>query len=171
MNLEQEREKNKGLYKRTLEQIRLETEEEKSNLEANHVADRLLITDHTLRAKSDVSLTKKKILAQQQEAQELDEQKKELEDNREQLQKQNQALKVATDEQKKIIDERDIIIAEKEKKIYELKKRSQELEKFKFVLDHKIKELKKEIGPREDDSIEMKKQTNKMDQVTFKFIF
>lgn len=49
------------------------------------------------------------------------------------------------------IEESDKIIGDKEKKIYELKKRSQELEKFKFVLDHKIKELKREIGPREEE--------------------
>jgi hypothetical protein len=30
-----------------------------------------------------------------------------------------------------------------------LKKKTQELEKFKYVLDYKIKELKKDIAPRE----------------------
>ena len=49
------------------------------------------------------------------------------------------------------IEERDKQISEKEKKIYELKKRSQELEKFKFVLDHRIKELRRDIGPREEE--------------------
>lgn len=34
--------------------------------------------------------------------------------------------------------------------MYELKKNNQELEKFKFVLDYKIKELKKQIEPREN---------------------
>jgi cilia- and flagella-associated protein 57 len=42
-----------------------------------------------------------------------------------------------------------------------LKKRSQELEKFKFVLDHKIKELKRDIGPREDEIVLMKKVKKK----------
>ena len=32
-----------------------------------------------------------------------------------------------------------------------MKKKNQELEKFKFVLDYKIKELKKQIEPREQD--------------------
>jgi hypothetical protein len=35
-------------------------------------------------------------------------------------------------------------------RINELKKKTQELEKFKFVLDYKIKELKRDIGPREE---------------------
>lgn len=36
-----------------------------------------------------------------------------------------------------------------EKRIYDLKTKNQELEKFKFVLDYKIKELKKQIEPKE----------------------
>jgi hypothetical protein len=50
-----------------------------------------------------------------------------------------------------------------------LKKRSQELEKFKFVLDHKIKELKRDIVPREDEILRMKNETNRMDQRLKKF--
>lgn len=45
-----------------------------------------------------------------------------------------------------------------EKRIYDLKKKNQELEKFKFVLDYKIKELKKQIEPRENDIKQMKDQ-------------
>jgi len=37
------------------------------------------------------------------------------------------------------------------------------LEKFKFVLDYKIKELKREIGPREQEISKMKDQTKQMD--------
>lgn len=40
----------------------------------------------------------------------------------------------------------------------DLKKKNQELEKFKFVLDYKIKELRKQIEPRENDIIEMRDQ-------------
>lgn len=46
--------------------------------------------------------------------------------------------------------ERDTTIRDKDSKIKDLYKKTQELEKFKFVLDYKIKELKREIGPRED---------------------
>jgi cilia- and flagella-associated protein 57 len=51
--------------------------------------------------------------------------------------------------QKGELNERDTTIVDKEKKITELYKKTQDLEKFKFVLDYKIKELKREIGPRE----------------------
>jgi hypothetical protein len=47
---------------------------------------------------------------------------------------------------KREIRERDDTIGDKERRIYELKKKNQELEKFKFVLDYKIKELKKQVG-------------------------
>lgn len=45
-----------------------------------------------------------------------------------------------------------------ENKIYDLKKKNQELEKFKFVLDFKIKELKKQLDPKDNQIREMKEQ-------------
>jgi peptidoglycan hydrolase CwlO-like protein len=56
------------------------------------------------------------------------------------------------------IKERDGTISEKEKRIYDLKKKNQELEKFKFVLDHKIKELKQQIEPKDDEIADMNEQ-------------
>lgn len=62
------------------------------------------------------------------------------------------------------IVERDNMIGDKEKKIYSLKKKTQELEKFKFVLDYKIKELKRDIAPRGLEISRLKKETNDMDK-------
>ncbi|KAJ3190576.1 Cilia- and flagella-associated protein 57 [Irineochytrium annulatum] len=64
---------------------------------------------------------------------------------------------------KKEIQERDETIQDKEKRIYDLKKKNQELEKFKFVLDYKIKELKRQIEPRELDIQGMTHQIKEMD--------
>ncbi|RLN73362.1 hypothetical protein BBJ28_00023607, partial [Nothophytophthora sp. Chile5] len=50
------------------------------------------------------------------------------------------------------------------KRIYDLKKKNQELEKFKFVLDYKIKELKRAIEPRENEIADMKTQIKEMDR-------
>ena len=55
-------------------------------------------------------------------------------------------------------------ITEKEKRIYDLKKKTQELEKYKFVLDFKIKELKRDIVPREAEIKNLKAKTIKKDQ-------
>jgi hypothetical protein len=51
--------------------------------------------------------------------------------------------------------ERDERIQDKERKVYDLKKRNQELEKFKFVLDFRIKELKEQVEPRENQIADM----------------
>lgn len=64
---------------------------------------------------------------------------------------------------KKDIKERDTNITEKENKIGELKKKNMELEKFKFVLDYKIKELKKQIEPRELEITAKSEQILKME--------
>ena len=62
------------------------------------------------------------------------------------------------------LKERDTTIKDKDHRIVDLKKKTQELEKFKFVLDYKIKELKRDIGPRELDIQKLNEQTNKMRQ-------
>merc|ERR1712173_279522 len=70
---------------------------------------------------------------------------------------------------RKEIQERDETINEKEKRIYDLKKKNQELEKFKFVLDYKIKELKKQIEPRENEIKSNKEQINEMESELERF--
>ncbi len=49
------------------------------------------------------------------------------------------------------VKERDDTITDKEKRVYDLRKKNQELEKFRYVLDFKIIELKKQEEPREKD--------------------
>ena len=56
------------------------------------------------------------------------------------------------------------MIGDKEKKIYSLKKKTQELEKFKFVLDYKIRELKRDIAPRGMEINRLSKETREMDK-------
>lgn len=63
----------------------------------------------------------------------------------------------------KEIQERDRTIGDKEQRVYELKKQNQELEKFKFVLDHKIRELKATIDPKDKNIAEMQRQIQAMD--------
>jgi len=67
------------------------------------------------------------------------------------------------------ISKKDRAIGKCEKKIYLLKKKTQELEKFKFVLDFKIKELKKDITPREKEITCLKIETNTMDKTLRQF--
>lgn len=67
------------------------------------------------------------------------------------------------------LSERESTIRDKDKRITDLKKKTQELEKFKFVLDYKIKELKRDIGPRGATIEKLKEQTNKMQQEQLHF--
>jgi hypothetical protein len=60
-------------------------------------------------------------------------------------------------------------MADKDGNIYELKKKTQELEKFKFVLDYKIKELKRDIGPREEVIQQLQDSTSQMNQEVMHF--
>ncbi len=62
-----------------------------------------------------------------------------------------------------MIHQKDEQIAQREKKIYSLKKKTQELEKFKFVLDYKIKELKRDITPQQNEILALKQETNELD--------
>merc|ERR1719146_601053 len=106
--------------------------------------------------------------------------RKHHEDLKRQMQKKDEELRMQQDEARKkqeMVDrlirereanlkeirERDKTIGDKEQRIYDLKKQNQELEKFKFVLDYKIKELKAQIDPKNDDITDMKKQIQAMD--------
>lgn len=62
------------------------------------------------------------------------------------------------------LTERESTIRDKDTRIFDLKKKTQELEKFKFVLDYKIKELKRDICPREDEIKDLLQLTNTMQQ-------
>lgn len=73
------------------------------------------------------------------------------------------SLKTDIEGLKREIQERDATIHDKEKRIYDLKKKNQELEKFKFVLDYKIKELRRQMEPRENEIKRMKDQIRKME--------
>lgn len=60
------------------------------------------------------------------------------------------------------IEERDKTVQKKDDRISNLRRKKQELEKFKFVLEYKIKELNKERGPSEEESMNMNIQLQNM---------
>lgn len=59
---------------------------------------------------------------------------------------------------KKEIRDREETVVDKEARIYDLRKKNQELEKFKFVLNYKIQELKRQILPRKREIQDMREQ-------------
>ena len=96
----------------------------------------------------------------------------ERENKRNELQEQKSELDSKMEEQLKIKADimaceeqyraRITTIEEKDIQIGQLQKKIQELEKFKFVLDYKIKELKRDICPKEVQIQKLNEQTNKM---------
>lgn len=80
------------------------------------------------------------------------------------LLKQTDAHKQNISSQKSELSERETTIRDKDARIAALKLKTQELEKFKFVLDYKIKELKKDIKPNAEAIGVLKEQTTKMNQ-------
>ena len=56
---------------------------------------------------------------------------------------------------KKEVRIRDKTIGNKERRIFDLKTKNAEMEKFKYALDYKIKELKREVIPREEEISKM----------------
>jgi len=117
----------------------------------------------SLRYKGENGIMRKKFTVIQQQ----------LEDSGEEISKRThtaldlkstmRALEKEIAHEKQEITGRDDVIGLRERKIYNLKKKNQELEKFKFVLDYKIKELKRQIEPREAEISTMKGRVKEMD--------
>jgi hypothetical protein len=65
--------------------------------------------------------------------------------------------------QRKELAERNALVEEKDARIRELKERCQELEKFKFVLNYKIQELKRQVLPRKRDIVALRATLREME--------
>ena len=119
--------------------------------------------DATLKYKGENGIMRKKFIVLQKEIDDQKEEIKSLQDRERELHEQIKTLEREVSAHKKEIKARDTSIGDKEKRIYELKKKNQELDKFKFVLDFKIRELKRQIEPRQMEILRMKDQVKAMD--------
>ena len=118
----------------------------------------------SLKSKAELQLTRNK---NQDLDSDIEKLKRDKQEKNIQVTNQQEILKSLQKEikdQAAEISAKDKLIGDREKKIYQLKKKTQELEKFKFVLDYKIKELKRDIAPREMEITRLKKETNEMDK-------
>ena len=110
----------------------------------------------TLRFKGENGLMRKKFSALNKDIEIQHEEIKAMLDKERKLHSHISVLKREIKGFREIVQERDVEIGKKEKLIYDMKKKNQELEKFKFVLDFKIKELKRQIEPRENEIKDLK---------------
>ena len=115
-------------------------------------------------AKAELTMTKDKLDSAKSEKDNKEQAIKEKEELLANEIKTQRNLKSEIENQINEIAERKRTIADKETRIFQLKKKTQELEKFKFVLDYKIKELKRDINPKEAEIAKLNEQTTKMDQ-------
>ena len=119
--------------------------------------------DATLRLKGENGIMKKKFSALIKDIEEQKETLKSMAEKEEALHETMRSLQSDIAMHKADIKERDVIISGHECTMYELKADNRELEKFKFVLDHQIRELKTQIEPRERDIGVMKEQVRSRD--------
>jgi DNA repair exonuclease SbcCD ATPase subunit len=131
----------------TLEQIRADAKFEIDEINKKNMQNQTQVQDMSLKSKAELQLTKNK---HQDLESDIDKLKRDRQEKGIQV---NNQLDILNNLKKEIKDQaaeisaKDKLIGDREKKIYQLKKKTQELEKFKFVLDYKIKELKRDIAP------------------------
>ena len=152
-----------------MKQITQDAEDEIREIEKKNQTSLNQVTDMSLRSKADLQITKNKLLDVQQDIKQLN---RLIMDRSTQLDKQNDNIKELNSEcldKKAEIDRKDEIIHQREKNILNLKKKTQELEKFKFVLDEKIRDLRKDIAPKELEIKSLRKRTRSMDKKLKKY--
>ncbi|CAN0047034.1 unnamed protein product [Lampetra fluviatilis] len=107
------------------------------------------LRDANARLQGEAGIMRKKFASLQREAEERQSEVERVRAEQTRLGGVVRALERDVQALRKEVQERDDTIHDKEKRIHELKKKNQELEKFRFVLDYKIKELKRQMEPRE----------------------
>lgn len=160
--------------KREIKQIQKENEEilvqikEDTNFEINDITkkndnNKSQVNDMSLKSKAELQLTQNKLGDIENEIEQLNRQRQDKDLQIRNQDKDCNELRKEINKKQNLISKKDEHIAQREGKIFKLKKKTQELEKFKFVLDYKIKDLKRDITPQQNEILELKKQTNELD--------
>ena len=148
----------------TMDQIKEDADQEVKEIEKKNETSLKQVQDMSLRSKADLQITKNKLAEVQNDIKTLS---RFIADKNIQLDKQReniQKLNIEWTQKRAEIENKDIIINSREKNILHLKKKTQELEKFKFVLDEKIRDLRKDIAPKELEIANLRNRTRSMDK-------
>ncbi|XP_009466469.1 PREDICTED: WD repeat-containing protein 65 [Nipponia nippon] len=143
----------------------IEEDEDREILEIKIKYERQLLEEKesNLQLKGETGVMNKRLKSLQKELKERNRDIEEMRLEQQKLQGTIKSLEKGILALKTEIQERADTIQDKEKHIYDLKKKNQELEKFKFVLDYRIEEFKKQIVSRENDITAMKEQIHEME--------
>merc|ERR1719160_1814930 len=159
----EEKELNSKVHGETLNQLEKDADTEIEELKRRYKENLSAEHDDKVRLKGQAGIHRKHHEDLKRQMQKKDEELRMQQDEARKKQEWVDMLIRERDQNLKEIRERDKMIGDKEQRIYDLKKQNQELEKFKFVLDYKIKELKAQIDPKNDDILEMRQQIQAMD--------
>jgi len=157
-----EREKMTEVFEDKRANLEEDAEKEIDELREKNESEIKRITDEMKENDLKRTTIEKKLKNQSTKIEEVKTKLRDILEQISQIKDHNDTLRKEKDQQEREIREREDTIKEKKKRIAELTKKTQELEKFKFVLDYKIKELKRDIGPREEEIAKMKEQINNM---------
>jgi len=122
---------------------------ETTDIQTKNKSNQVHVQDMTLKSRAELQLTKNKL---KEIKTDIDTLERTIGEKSVLITKQEEKNKTLYDDASDLdekIGQNDKLIGNREKKIYGLKKKTQELEKFKFVLDFKIKDLNRDIAPKE----------------------
>ena len=151
-------------YGETKEQSVVDQDAEMEAIKGGYSGRLLVERDSLLRFKGEVGIMKKKLSALHKDIEEQKEQLKHSSEREESLHGHIQQVEQRIGQQRASMKEKDRAISDSERQIAELKKDNGELEKFKFVLDYQIKQLKRQIEPREADISAIKQNIQRIDR-------
>ncbi|XP_033229090.1 cilia- and flagella-associated protein 57 [Belonocnema kinseyi] len=145
--------------------IQIEDDADREIVEIRAKYEHLLYEEKqaNLKLKGEVGVLRNKFFISQKETDDLKRQVNHLKSEQVTFQKSMQELDKEVLNFNRDITERDTTIQEKERQIYDLNRDKQELEKFKFVLEHKINELRNQIEPKDKEVKELKEKIRDME--------
>lgn len=164
-----EKETKEGNQGSIIEQIGVDNNKEIEMMRTDHSNQLQKLNEQVVKLRGDHQVNANKIEDGIRKINELTRDIKELEEAKKKAEEEEKKLKEENKNRNEILDQKSKEIAQREQEIYQHKKEAQELEKFKFVLDYKIKELKREINPRDVQIESLREKTTQMDKKLKKF--
>lgn len=146
-----------------LTEIVKEAENEHKDLEDTNKTKDIELRTKQVKLKNDLQSNDKKLHKLRNTRAMLEEKQKEAAENKQRLQELLDKHKREIQELENELKRKNVQITASERRIYDEKKKTGGLEKFKYVLDYKIKELKKDMEPKDQEIEILKIQTTKAD--------
>lgn len=146
-------ERSRQTNQETIHQLEMDTDAELLGVYEKNAAQLSTLRDRFLRMKGEGAIMRKNAIRMEKEIEVRTNEIRLLDQAKAALTLQLADLSHRMSQLHQDIDERDTVIGDKEKSIYALKKQNQELEKHKFVLDHRIRQLKAQMEPKQREIV------------------